>query len=98
MSTPTNLDIAKLIGTNHEEVQERLKRVEEQVKLTNGRVRDLERVQLKNDAVEEYKKNQSGASVVVNQSNEMSPIWKLAFGLLGILGTALAIIAVFAGK
>ncbi len=52
---PTNNDIARLISANHQEVTSRLEAVEIQVKLTNGRVKDLERKEIGREAVASYK-------------------------------------------
>lgn len=51
----TNSELAELINSNHKEVTDRLGRVEAQVKLTNGRVKELERVKIAEDAVNAYK-------------------------------------------
>lgn len=55
----SNSDLANLIKANHEEMNGRLKAVEDQVRLTNGRVKDLEKAEVGRKAVEEYKANQS---------------------------------------
>lgn len=56
VKTPTNTDIMRFIEQNHGEVINRLSAVELQVKLTNGRVKDLEVKREREDAVDEYKK------------------------------------------
>lgn len=55
----TNKDIADLISANHSEVTSRLAGVEEQVKLTNGRVRALERAEIGREAIADYKAKQT---------------------------------------
>lgn len=110
-TAPNNKEIIKLLKVQQEEklhrlnlIEERLGAVEAQCKLTNGRVTKLEREQIERlaaqQAVEDYKKSQGGsASVVVNQSaNELSPLWKVVFTLMGIIGTTLSVIAVMAAR
>lgn len=55
----TNKDIAELIKTNHNEVTKRLSAVEDQVKLTNGRVRALEKVEIGREAIANYRAKQT---------------------------------------
>jgi len=57
-STPTLTTIQKLINDNHKEVQIRLSAVEEQVKLTNGRVKALETAEAVAIGIENFKKKQ----------------------------------------
>lgn len=52
---PTNSDLARIINSNHEEVTRRLEAVETQVKLTNGRVKDLERKEIGREAIATYR-------------------------------------------
>lgn len=59
---PTLTDIRKLIEDNHREVQVRLVAVEEQVKLTNGRVKALETESAVNKGIENYKAEQEAQS------------------------------------
>lgn len=54
MASPTNADILALIKQNHDEVASRLDAVEDQVRLTNGRVKDLERAEIGRKAIAEY--------------------------------------------
>lgn len=55
MARVTLESLYQLVESNHAEVTTRLGAVEVQVKTTNGRVKDLEREQIKRLAVEEYK-------------------------------------------
>lgn len=84
---PTNKDIVQLITLNHEEVQTRLLKVEEQVKLTNGRVKKLETIQERADAVEEYKKTQGAQS---GSDPKVSWDWKMVLAILLTLATIFA--------
>lgn len=55
MPTLSNAELAAIITRNHHEVTEWLGRVENQVKLTNGRVKELERKEIGREAVNQYK-------------------------------------------
>lgn len=69
----------------------RLHDILEQVKKTNGRVTKLERWKEKLDIIADYtKQNQKGETVIDWQ--------KLLMYALGLVGTALAVIAAMAGK
>lgn len=56
--SPTLTDIRNLINANHQEVQARLEKVEDQVRLTNGRVKALETAEAVAKGIQEYKANQ----------------------------------------
>lgn len=55
----TNSDLATLIKSNHDEMSNRMRAVEDQVKQTNGRVKDLEKQEIERQAVDRYKKDNS---------------------------------------
>lgn len=59
---PTLSDIRNLILDNHKEVQTRLGAVEEQVRLTNGRVKALETDAAVMKGIENYKAEQEAQS------------------------------------
>jgi len=61
-TTPTLKTIEKLINSNHTEVQSRLLAVEEQVKLTNGRVKALETAEAVAQGIKEFQEAQSSSN------------------------------------
>lgn len=84
---PTLTDIRTLINNNHEEVQKRLSAVEEQVKLTNGRVKALETAEAVAIGVENYKKEieaQSGSNPKVNWSTLIPYVVAFCAALIAI--------------
>lgn len=90
MPNPTNKDIIKLLTMNHEETSKRLDGVEQQVKYTNGQVRDLQTWRSNTEAVEKYREAQTGTNPKVDWQ-------KIVLVILGLLGTALGIIGTTAG-
>ena len=87
-SRPTNSDIVKLLTINHEETSKRLEAVEEQVKYTNGQVRTLNDFKNRVETIEQFKKD----------NGEHAIDWqKILLVALGLLGTALTIIATTTG-
>lgn len=91
MATPTLKTIEKLINANHAEVQTRLMAVEEQVKLTNGRVKALETAEEVAKGVERYKK-EIEAQTSSNPKVDWSKWISLAAGfLLGAVAAGIAI-------
>ena len=78
---PTNNDIARLITANHQEVTARLEAVEVQVKLTNGRVKELERKEIGREAVATYR-----ASEVDKKRFDVSTIISLVVALGTVIG------------
>lgn len=102
MASPTNKDIIKLITMNHEETSSRLKentkrleQVEQQVRYTNGQVRTLNDFKNRIETIEKYKKELR----LVTKTPESQQIdWqKIILVLLGLLGSALAIISATKG-
>lgn len=93
MANPTNKDIVNLITTQHEEVRDRLKDVEMQVKYTNGQVRALKEWQAGVIAVEEER--EKGAQV---SSNPKDTDWSKWTPLFIALAAALIAIGTAIGK
>lgn len=92
----TNSDIVQLITVQHEETSSRLGAIEEQVKYTNGQVRVLNSFKERIEAVDEYKKNLP--TVQVNNTTKDVDWAKIVLAILGVLGTALAIIGTLAAR
>lgn len=91
MSEPSNSEIMEKLGSIEARFDVRLHDILEQVKKTNGRVTKLERWKEKLDIIADYtKQNQKGETVIDWQ--------KLLMYALGLVGTALAVIAAMAGK
>ena len=91
MSEPSNSEIMEKLGNIESKFEVRLTDIYEQVKKTNGRVTKLERWKEKLDIIADYtKQNQKGETVIDWQ--------KLLMYALGLVGTALAVIAAMAGR
>ena len=90
---PTLTDIRNLISANHAEVQIRLGAVEEQVRLTNGRVKALETAEAVAQGIADYKATQeaqSGSNPKVDWSKYFWIAVALAAALVAI-GQALGV-------
>ena len=91
MSEPSNSEIMEKLGSIEARFDVRLTDILEQVKRTNGRVTKLEKWKEKLDIIADYtKQNQKGETVIDWQ--------KLLMYALGLVGTALAVIAAMAGR
>lgn len=88
----TNTDIINLLTSQHDEVKDRLIAVEAQVKYTNGRVNRMEAKWEAQEAVEKYKSSQPTIQV----NNQQTDWPKIVLAVLGVLGTALGVIATMA--
>lgn len=84
MATPTLKTIEKLINANHTEVQTRLMAVEEQVRLTNGRVKALETAEAVAQGIKEYQEAQTGSNPKFNWSALIPYAIALAAALIAI--------------
>jgi hypothetical protein len=80
----TNNDLENQLTVNHKEVTDRLNTIENQVKLTNGRVKELERKEIGRDAVDIYKAAQTNdhrwdvttvISVIVALASIIGALW-----------------------
>ena len=83
-STPTLTTIRNLINANHQEVQARLSAVEEQVKLTNGRVKALETAEAVANGIKEYQEAQTGSNPKVEWNKWVWIAVALAAALIAI--------------
>lgn len=91
MSEPSNSEIMEKLGNIESKFEVRLTDIYEQVKKTNGRVTKLEKWKEKLDIIADYtKQSQKGETVIDWQ--------KLLMYALGLVGTALAVIAAMAGR
>ena len=86
MSEPSNSEIMEKLGSIEARFDIRLQDIYEQVKKTNGRVTKLERWKEKLDIIADYTKDNAKGETVVDWQ-------KLLFYAMGLVGTALAIIA-----
>lgn len=84
MAAPTLSTIQKLITANHQEVQARLTAVEEQVRLTNGRVKALETAEAVAQGIKEYKEAQSSSNPKVDWAKWMPIAVALSAALIAI--------------
>ena len=90
--SPTLTDIRNLITANHSEVQLRLEKVEDQVRLTNGRVKALETAEAVAKGIEEYKAAQGVQSGSNLKKWSMILVWAVP------LSIALAEALIWLGK
>lgn len=98
VKNPTNRELVTLLTTNHKEIVHRLEKVEEQVKLTNGRVKDLEMDKERRTAVEEFKAQQKPQPVATTEQGNIvvqppATYWaskEKLYGALAALAVAIA--------
>ena len=91
MAEPSNSEIMEKLGNIESKFEVRLTDIYEQVKKTNGRVTKLEKWKEKLDIIADYtKQNQKGETVIDWQ--------KMLMYALGLVGTALAVIAAMAKR
>jgi hypothetical protein len=95
---PTNAEIYEKLGSIEgrvtvvlEDQNIKINEILKQVKETNGRVTRLERWKDKLDVIADYKKENSQGEIIVD--------WpKIIMAVLGLLATALSVIAFMVGK
>lgn len=92
--SPTLTDIRNLINANHQEVTVRLSAVEEQVRLTNGRVKALETESAVAKGIKEYKEAQASSNPKVGWLTD----WKTLFTVFLALCAALIAIGQAIGR
>jgi hypothetical protein len=91
MAEPSNSEIMEKLGNIESKFDVRLKDILEQVKYTNGRVTKLEKWKEKLDIIADYTKENGKGETVVDWQ-------KLLLYALGLVGTALAVIAALAKR
>jgi len=91
MAEPSNSEIMEKLGNIESKFEVRLKDILEQVKYTNGRVTKLEKWKEKLDIIADYTKENGKGETVVDWQ-------KLLLYALGLVGTALAVIAALAKR
>lgn len=91
MSEPSNSKIMEKLGNIESKFEVRLTDIYEQVKRTNGRVTKLEKWKEKLDIIADYTKQNGKGETVVDWQ-------KLLMYALGLVGTALAVIAALAKR
>lgn len=91
MSEPSNSEIMEKLGNIESKFEVRLTDIYEQVKKTNGRVTKLERWKEKLDIIADYTRENGKGETVVDWQ-------KMVMYALGLVGTALAVIAAMASR
>lgn len=93
MPDPTNSDLYEKLGNMEATFETRLNDILSQVQKTNGRVTKLEKWKDRLDIIEVYKK-ENGTVLIPKEVD-----WqKIVLYVLGLLGTALAVISYMAQK
>lgn len=88
---PSNADLYERLGRMEATFNDRLDDILKQVKKTNGRVTVLEKWKDRLDIIADYTKENGKTVPVIDWQ-------KIVLYVLGLLGTALAIISYLAGK
>lgn len=91
MSEPSNSEIMEKLGNIESKFEVRLTDIYEQVKKTNGRVTKLEKWKEKLDIIADYTKQNGKGETVIDWQ-------KMLMYALGLVGTALAVIAAMANR
>lgn len=91
MSEPSNSEIMEKLGNIESKFEVRLTDIYEQVKKTNGRVTKLEKWKEKLDIIADYTKQNGKGETVIDWQ-------KMLMYALGLVGTALAVIAAMASR
>lgn len=93
MAEPSNSDLYEKLGRIEAKFETRLNDILSQVQKTNGRVTKLERWRDRLDIIEVYKKENN--TVLIPKEVDWQ---KIVLYVLGLLGTALAVISYLAQK
>jgi hypothetical protein len=91
MAEPSNSEIMEKLGNIESKFEVRLTDIYEQVKKTNGRVTKLEKWKEKLDIIADYTKQNGKGETVIDWQ-------KMLMYALGLVGTALAVIAAMASR